>query len=165
MHFDDGEVHRLQRIKQRNRGMGIGPGIDDDPGGGPPRFLDPIDQYALVVRLAKIQRAAKLFGGPGSNKANIFQRIGAVDFRFARAEQIKIRPIENQDQGGGQTVYLNKLRQTPRYTMPGVRRKKALLNRFGSAKGVSRATMADLQTVEGVNEALARRIYDFFHGG
>jgi len=46
-----------------------------------------------------------------------------------------------------------------------VRRKKALLNRFGSAKGVSRATMADLQTVEGVNEALARRIYDFFHGG
>jgi excinuclease ABC subunit C len=47
----------------------------------------------------------------------------------------------------------------------GVRRKKALLNRFGSAKGVSRATMADLQTVEGVNEALARRIYDFFHGG
>lgn len=47
----------------------------------------------------------------------------------------------------------------------GVRRKKALLNRFGSAKGVSRATMADLQTVEGVNESLARRIYDFFHGG
>ncbi|MDP3495001.1 MAG: excinuclease ABC subunit UvrC [Hyphomonadaceae bacterium] len=47
----------------------------------------------------------------------------------------------------------------------GVRRKKALLNRFGSAKGVSRATVADLQTVEGVNEALAKRIYDFFQGG
>jgi excinuclease ABC subunit C len=47
----------------------------------------------------------------------------------------------------------------------GVRRKKALLHRFGSAKGVSRATVADLQTVEGVNEALARRIHDFFHGG
>ena len=47
----------------------------------------------------------------------------------------------------------------------GVRRKKALLHKFGSAKGVSRATIADLQTVEGVNEALARRIYDFFQGG
>ncbi|HOY77650.1 MAG TPA: excinuclease ABC subunit UvrC [Hyphomonadaceae bacterium] len=47
----------------------------------------------------------------------------------------------------------------------GVRRKKALLHRFGSAKGVSRATVADLQTVEGVNEALAKRIYDFFHNG
>ncbi len=47
----------------------------------------------------------------------------------------------------------------------GVRRKKALLHKFGSAKGVSRATVADLQTVEGVNEALAKRIHDFFHGG
>jgi excinuclease ABC subunit C len=47
----------------------------------------------------------------------------------------------------------------------GQRRKKALLHRFGSAKGVSRATVEDLATVEGVNEALAKRIYDFFHGG
>jgi excinuclease ABC subunit C len=47
----------------------------------------------------------------------------------------------------------------------GVRRKKALLNRFGSAKGVSNATIADLQTVEGVNAALAQRIYDHFRGG
>jgi len=47
----------------------------------------------------------------------------------------------------------------------GVRRKKALLHRFGSAKGVSNATIADLQTVEGVNEALAQRIYDHFRGG
>jgi excinuclease ABC subunit C len=47
----------------------------------------------------------------------------------------------------------------------GVRRKKALLNRFGSAKGVSNATIADLQTVEGVNAALAQRIYDHFHSG
>ncbi len=56
--------------------------------------------------------------------------------------------------------------QNPLDEIPGVgvRRKKALLHRFGSAKGVSRATPEDLQTVEGVNEALAKRIYDFFHG-
>jgi excinuclease ABC subunit C len=47
----------------------------------------------------------------------------------------------------------------------GAVRKKALLHRFGSAKGVSLATLADLQTVEGVNAALAQRIYDHFHGG
>ena len=46
----------------------------------------------------------------------------------------------------------------------GVRRKKALLHRFGSARGVSNATVADLQTVEGVNAALAQRIYDHFRG-
>jgi excinuclease ABC subunit C len=57
--------------------------------------------------------------------------------------------------------------QNPLDEIPGVgqRRKKALLHRFGSAKGVSRATPEDLATVEGVNAALAQRIYDFFHGG
>jgi excinuclease ABC subunit C len=59
------------------------------------------------------------------------------------------------------------LGQNPLDEIPGigVRRKKALLHRFGSAKGVSSATAADLATVEGVNEALAQRIYDHFHGG
>ncbi|HEV7693467.1 MAG TPA: excinuclease ABC subunit UvrC [Hyphomonadaceae bacterium] len=47
----------------------------------------------------------------------------------------------------------------------GQRRKKALLSRFGSAKGVSNATAEDLATVEGVNASLAQRIYDHFHGG
>ena len=42
-------------------------------------------------------------------------------------------------------------------------RKRALLHAFGSARGVSRASAADLAKVEGVNEALAARIYGFFH--
>jgi excinuclease ABC subunit C len=45
----------------------------------------------------------------------------------------------------------------------GARRKKALLHAFGSARGVSRASVADLVKVEGVNQALAERIYGFFH--
>ena len=42
-------------------------------------------------------------------------------------------------------------------------RKRALLAHFGSAKAVSRANLADLKAVEGVSEALAERIYGFFH--
>ncbi len=42
-------------------------------------------------------------------------------------------------------------------------RKKALLHAFGSAKGVSRAAVADLVKVEGINQPLAERIYGFFH--
>ena len=42
-------------------------------------------------------------------------------------------------------------------------RKRALLAHFGSAKAVSRANLADLKAVEGVSEALAERIYAFFH--
>ena len=45
----------------------------------------------------------------------------------------------------------------------GPTRKKALLQAFGSAKAVSRASVTDLAAVEGVNVALAKAIYDHFH--
>ncbi len=45
----------------------------------------------------------------------------------------------------------------------GPARKRALLDRFGSARGVSRAALAELEQVEGVNTELAKRIHDFFH--
>jgi excinuclease ABC subunit C len=44
----------------------------------------------------------------------------------------------------------------------GPSRKRALLHAFGSARGVSRAAAEDLAKVEGVSEALAQRIHDFF---
>jgi excinuclease ABC subunit C len=44
----------------------------------------------------------------------------------------------------------------------GPARKRALLHAFGSARGVSRAAVADLVKVEGVSEALAARIHAFF---
>ena len=46
----------------------------------------------------------------------------------------------------------------------GATRKRALLNRFGSAAGVARAGLADLETVEGISKTVARRVYDHFHG-
>jgi excinuclease ABC subunit C len=42
-------------------------------------------------------------------------------------------------------------------------RKKALLHAFGSAKGVGRASVADLVKVEGIKQPLAERIHAFFH--
>jgi excinuclease ABC subunit C len=41
-------------------------------------------------------------------------------------------------------------------------RKRALLHAFGSARGVSRASVDDLAKVEGVSEPLAQRIFHFF---
>jgi excinuclease ABC subunit C len=45
----------------------------------------------------------------------------------------------------------------------GAKRKKALLQSFGSAKAVSQANVSDLAAVEGVSSALAQMIYDHFH--
>jgi excinuclease ABC subunit C len=47
----------------------------------------------------------------------------------------------------------------------GPSRKRALLHAFGSARGVARASADDLAKVEGVSEALAQRIFDFFRKG
>ncbi len=44
----------------------------------------------------------------------------------------------------------------------GPARKRALLEHFGSAKAVSRASAEDLQAVTGISAAMARTIYDFF---
>jgi len=51
--------------------------------------------------------------------------------------------------------------------VPGVggARKKALLHHFGSARGVADAGLTDLEAVDGISAALARKIYDHFHGG
>ena len=49
--------------------------------------------------------------------------------------------------------------------VPGVGavRKRAILAHFGSAKEASRASLKDLKAVDGLSDALAQVIYDFFH--
>jgi excinuclease ABC subunit C len=44
----------------------------------------------------------------------------------------------------------------------GPTRKRALLNAFGSVKGIKRAALSDLEQVPGISGALARTIYDHF---
>lgn len=44
----------------------------------------------------------------------------------------------------------------------GAKRKKALLLRFGSARAVSRAGLKDLEAVDGISSAVAKKIYDHF---
>ncbi|MBC7143495.1 MAG: excinuclease ABC subunit UvrC, partial [Rhodobacteraceae bacterium] len=54
---------------------------------------------------------------------------------------------------------------TPLDEVPGIgaARKRALLRHFGSAKAVARAGLEDLKAVEGISEAIAQTVYDFFH--
>ena len=47
----------------------------------------------------------------------------------------------------------------------GPARRKALLREFGGLQGVRRAGVDDLIAVRGINNALAERIYNHFHGG
>ena len=47
----------------------------------------------------------------------------------------------------------------------GAARKRALLNHFGSARGVKQAGLTDLEAAPGINRETARRVYAFFHPG
>ena len=45
----------------------------------------------------------------------------------------------------------------------GPARKRALLHAFGTAKAISRASLADLEKVDGINASTAKLVYDFFN--
>jgi excinuclease ABC subunit C len=46
----------------------------------------------------------------------------------------------------------------------GARRKQALLHHFGSARTVARAGLAEIERVGGISKAVAKKVYDHFHG-
>jgi excinuclease ABC subunit C len=52
-------------------------------------------------------------------------------------------------------------------SVPGVgpKRKRALLNHFGSVQAIERAGLLDLEGVPGIDKAVARSVYDHFHDG
>ena len=56
--------------------------------------------------------------------------------------------------------------RSPLDEIPGIggKRKRALLLHFGSARGVAAAGLTDLESVAGIDKAVAKKVYDHFHG-
>ena len=67
--------------------------------------------------------------------------------------------------GAHRTRRKNVITVSPLDEIPGIgaKRKKALLMRFGSARGVSEAGLSDLEAVGGISANVAKKIYDYFH--
>ncbi|WP_081688834.1 excinuclease ABC subunit UvrC [Inquilinus limosus] len=67
--------------------------------------------------------------------------------------------------GGQRTRRAGDIARSPIDEIPGIgpRRKKALLLHFGSAREVSRASLQDLEAVDGISKAVAGMIYRHFH--
>lgn len=115
--------------------VGVAKGPDRDA--GLERFFIPGKPYFMLE--------------PKSPVLYYLQRLRDEAHRFAigthrakRSAEMKKNPLDEIDGVG-----------------PG--RKRALLHAFGSARGVSRASVDDLAKVEGVSEPLAERIFAFFH--
>ncbi len=67
--------------------------------------------------------------------------------------------------GAHRTRSAMQVSRSPLDDVPGIgaARKKALLTHFGSGQEVARAGLKDLEQVDGISGAVARRIYDHFH--
>jgi excinuclease ABC subunit C len=64
--------------------------------------------------------------------------------------------------GRSKTLVTSELDEVPGI---GPGRKRALLNHFGSARGVKQAGLVDLEAAPGISKEIARRVYAHFHPG
>ncbi|GLQ35923.1 UvrABC system protein C [Amylibacter marinus] len=100
-----------------------------------------------------------------------FHRMGARPFALRRNDPVLyfIQRLRDEAHRFAITTHRNKrakaLTASPLDEIPGVgaARKRAILAHFGSAKAATRASLRDLKAVDGLSDALARVIYDFFH--
>ena len=70
--------------------------------------------------------------------------------------------INTHRTGRSKSIRISELDEIPGI---GSARKRALLNHFGSARGVKMAGLADLETAPGISRQIAQRIYAYFHTG
>ncbi len=100
-----------------------------------------------------------------------FHRMGTQPFALQRNDPVLYFVQRLRDEAHRFAIGTHRAKRakaigaTPLDDVPGVgaTRKRALLTHFGSAKAVSRADLADLKAVDGISDALAETIYDYFH--
>lgn len=100
-----------------------------------------------------------------------FHRAGEAPFALQRNDPVlyfvqRLRDEAHRWANGAHRAKRSKaVGVTPLDDVPGVgaARKRALLAHFGSAKAVSRAGLSDLMAVDGISEAMAQAIHDYFH--
>ena len=61
------------------------------------RCVQPVDERALVVRLEEVDLEPELGGADRDPVVDLVQRLAAVDLGLARAEQVEVRALEDED--------------------------------------------------------------------
>ena len=90
--LDDGSVEGGHRVVERPRGVAERAGVDDQGVGAAPGGVHGVDQLALVVRLEVLELEAVAAGGRLGPLDVVGQGGGPVDGGLALAEQVQVRP-------------------------------------------------------------------------
>ncbi len=97
MYFDERQIHGEQGIAQCNARMRECAGIQDDEITGAGSLLDPVYELSLRIALKRGKAVTEIGGLAGEALLDLGQRRIAVDTRFARAEQVQICAIDEQE--------------------------------------------------------------------
>src|SRR4029078_12993684 len=96
VHLGHRQVHRAQRVGDGNRSVCQRTGIDHDAAAVVAGIVDLVDQDALVVALHRTQVVSVFGGGRGRELLDVGERDGAVYLGFAAAEQVQVRPVDEE---------------------------------------------------------------------
>ena len=82
---------------KRNRRMGVGGWVDDQALCLLAGLLNPVDQFAFVIALAKIHGNAKLGSFCKTGRFNVLQRQGAINAGLSLPKHIEVGTVKNED--------------------------------------------------------------------
>src|SRR5664280_970304 len=95
MNLHERPTDPLESVAQGNAGMGQASGIDDRP--VKVALVESVDECAFVVRLKGVDLESKLGAALPESLFDLREGGVAVDLRFARAQQIQVGAVEDED--------------------------------------------------------------------
>ena len=159
---------RLSRLmKERDEGAPVPDLILIDGGKGQ---LSSVMEIADELGVSDITIAAIAKGPERDAGREAFYLPGKAPFKLPQKDPVLYYLQRLRDEahrfaiGGHRAKRKKQMSENPLDDIPGIgpARKKALLAHFGSAKAVRNAALADLEAVDGVSKAMAKKIHDWF---
>jgi hypothetical protein len=95
--LDGGKADGGDGVAERDRRMRVRAGVEEngvEPAGG---LVDPLDELALVVRLARVDLDAELRAEAAERRVDLRERRTAVDIRLTRPEEVEVGPMKDED--------------------------------------------------------------------
>ncbi|WP_300542194.1 excinuclease ABC subunit UvrC [Maricaulis sp.] len=154
-------------VKEREDGAPVPDLVLIDGGKGQ---LSAVMEIAEELGIAGITIAAIAKGPERDAGREAFYLPGRPPFKLPQKDPVLYYLQRLRDEahrfaiGGHRARRKKQMSDNPLDDIPGIgpSRKKALLAHFGSAKAVRNAALADLEAVDGVSKAMAKRIHDWF---
>src|SRR6185503_1077567 len=95
MHLYNGQLSRLQGVEQRDRGVRIGAGIENDALRLVACLLHPRDKLALAVGLAEVDAQRYGLGARFGLAAHVIERIRPVYGGLAQSQHVQVGSVED----------------------------------------------------------------------